>query len=677
MYLSHLKQKTSYAKKSVACLKLKSSMTIYITLVLVIIMALIFTLIESGRVSAVNTKLRSITYMAADSVFAEFAQPLFDQYGVMMLWADEEEFMEAFTGYISENLNLKGTDAGSDLDLYGMHYTESSLVDVKWITDDGGKLFAEQVYDYMKVHLVESVAEQLLSRTDFFEQSEKVREVLGTISEYQSEFIKVEESISEINDKVNHIKDLAENPRTLLEEMQRDLNLYQDEGDQEAAKRFSEKRTELKTSSDEIQQELSDVQNATEDYYQNVDAAKDGLLAMKEELELSKEEYSLEIYQAIQKRIEEIEDTGSEEGAGYQTIKSNAEAAAKYQETMKGLDTFFDATDEEVSEENVGTYQEMTRQALESVTGFDKLSLDAGSAAEQTGSADLSFIENVNQKSKTGILDLLAGDISEKQIDRSRFPSVTSMEKETEEEEDFVDKTVQKALFAEYDVEHFGCYTNIKENTALDYEVEYILGGKDNDRDNLSAVATELILIRSGANLVNLMLDSTKQAEIRELATAVSFGQVYIMKIAELLITTAWALAEAMLDTKALFEGKKIPLIKQQDDWFLSLEGLKNFTGEEATESDEEFGLGYEDYLRVLLLLEKKEDQRFRTMDMIQANMCLNENTDFRIKDCIAQVKAEVSYSAPGVFAALPIVQRTAASDTTGYQFSFVQEYAY
>ncbi|MDO4733954.1 MAG: DUF5702 domain-containing protein, partial [Lachnospiraceae bacterium] len=666
-----------YTEKSVACLKLKSSMTIYITLVLVIIMALIFTLIESGRVSAVNTKLRSITYMSADSVFAEFAQPLFDQYGVMMLWADEEEFMEAFTGYISENLNLKGTDAGSDLDLYGMRYAESSLVDVKWITDDGGKLFAEQVYDYMKVHLIESVAEQLLSRTDFFEQSEKVREVLGTISEYQSEFIKVEESISEINDKVNHIKDLSENPRTLLEEMQRDLELYQDEGDQEAANRFSENRTELKTNSNEIQQELSAIQNATENYYQNVDAAKDGILAMKEELELSKEEYTPEIYQAIQKRIEEIEDTGSEEGAGYQTIKNNAEAAANYQETMKGLDSFFDATDGAVSEENVGTYQEMTSQALESVTGFDMLSLDAGSAAEQTGSADLSFIENVNQKSKTGVLDLLAGDISEKQIDQSSFPSVTSMEKETEEEEDFVDKTVQKALFAEYDVEHFGCYTNIKENTALDYEVEYILGGKDNDRANLSAVATELILIRSGANLVNLMLDSTKQAEIRELATAVSFGQVYIMKIAELLITTAWALAEAMLDTKALFEGKKIPLIKQQDDWFLSLEGLKNFTGEEATESDEEFGLGYEDYLRVILLLEKKEDQRFRTMDMIQANMCLNENADFRIKDCIAQVKAEVSYSAPGVFAALPIVQRTAASDTTGYQFRFIQEYAY
>ena len=94
----------------------------------------------------------------------------------------------------------------------------------------------------------------------------------------------MEESVSEISDKVNHIKDLSENPKTLLEEMQKDLDLYQNEGDQEAAKRFSDNRTELKTNSNEIQEELSAVQNATEDYYQNVDAAKDGLFAMKEEL---------------------------------------------------------------------------------------------------------------------------------------------------------------------------------------------------------------------------------------------------------------------------------------------------------------------------------------------------------------------------------------------------------
>lgn len=677
MYLSHLKQKCSYMKKSVACRKLKSSMTIYLTLVLVIIMALIFTLTESGRVSAINTKLRSITYMAADSVFAEFAQPLFDQYGVLMLWADEEEFMKAFNGYIQENLSLKESEAGSDMDLYGMRYADSALTEVKWVIDEGGELFAKQVYDYMKVHIIESVAEELLSRTDYFEQTEKVRDVLGTISEYQSEFIKVEKSVSDLSDKVNHIKDLSENPKTLLEEMQRDLELYQKEGDPDAAKRFSENRSELKKSSDEIQEELSSVQKSTEEYYQNVDAAKGSLLAMKEELDLSKEEYAPEIYEAIQNKVSEIEDTGSEEGEGYQTIKSNAEAAASYQETMKGVDAFFEATEGAVSGENAGTYQALTAETLESVKNFDMASLGSYPKEENAGSEDLSFIKNVNQKYETGLLDFLAEDISEKQIDQSNFPSVTSKEKATEEEGEFVDKTVQKALFAEYDVEHFGSYTETKENTALDYEVEYILSGNDNDRDNLSSVATQLVLIRSGANLVNLLLDSTKQAEIRELAASVSFGQVYIMKIAEILITMAWALAEAMLDTKALFEGKKIPLMKQQGDWFLSLEGLKNFTGDEATESDEKFGLGYEDYLRILLLLEKNENQRFRTMDMIQANMCLNENADFRIKDCMVKVKTEVQYSAPSVFAALPIVRRTTAFNTSGYQFHFTQEYAY
>ena len=57
--------------------KCRSSITIYLTLMLVLVMALICTLIESGRVSAMNARLRSITYMAADSCFAEFAEPCF------------------------------------------------------------------------------------------------------------------------------------------------------------------------------------------------------------------------------------------------------------------------------------------------------------------------------------------------------------------------------------------------------------------------------------------------------------------------------------------------------------------------------------------------------------------------------------------------------------------------
>ena len=248
---SYLKQKSFILKSSMVCLKLKSSMTIYLTLVLVVIMALIFTLIESGRVSAINAKLRSITFMAADSAFAEFAQPVFDEYGIMCLWTGEEEYLDTLNGYISGNVNINETGAGADMDLYGMRFAGSELKKVDRLTDEGGQPFEEQVYDYMKVHAIKSLAEELLSRARFFEQTENARGLLGTISQYQEDFVKVEQSVSDLSDQMNHIKDLAENPKTLFEEMQGALDRYESGNNPEEAEVFSQKKRELE-SRDEI-----------------------------------------------------------------------------------------------------------------------------------------------------------------------------------------------------------------------------------------------------------------------------------------------------------------------------------------------------------------------------------------------------------------------------------------
>ena len=275
-------------------------MTIYLSLVLVVIMALICTLIESGRVSAINARLRSISYMAADSVFAEFAQPVFDGYGVMLLWTDEGEYLEKFNGYITENLDLAGTGAGMDMDLYGMKFDTSAISDITWLVDENGRAFEEQVYDYMKVHVIEGLAEKLLDQTEFFEQTEGAREVIGKINEYQKEFVKVEETAADLYDQMNHIKDLAENPKTIFDEMQDALQRYESGEDSAAEAEFMQKRSELEWNRDAISAELSTVQGKAETYYQNVQAVQGSVEEMKKELNLSETEYDPEIYQALQ-----------------------------------------------------------------------------------------------------------------------------------------------------------------------------------------------------------------------------------------------------------------------------------------------------------------------------------------------------------------------------------------
>lgn len=163
------------------------------------------------------------------------------------------------------------------------------------------------------------------------------------------------------------------------------------------------------------------------------------------------------------------------------------------------------------------------------------------------------------------------------------------------------------------------------------------------------------------------------------LATAmVGFtGLPVLIKIFQILILTAWSAAEAVTDVKTLLSGGKVPTIKQSTEWNLSIEGFKNFSGSDVEGSSSERGLEYEDYLRVLLVMQDKETQYYRTMDMIQANLCLNENEAFRISECIESVELTADFKAGQIFTAIPFVKNIIGSSGDAYTFSVTQSYGY
>lgn len=107
------------------------------------------------------------------------------------------------------------------------------------------------------------------------------------------------------------------------------------------------------------------------------------------------------------------------------------------------------------------------------------------------------------------------------------------------------------------------------------------------------------------------------------------------------------------------------------------MEGLKNFAPDSITGTDSKKGMGYEDYLRLLLLMENRTKMYFRTMDMLQANMCKNENKNFRFKDSIQAVKIKVTYHAPRLFVLLPGAADILKVGDDSYCFCIEQQYEY
>ena len=63
-------------------------------------------------------------------------------------------------------------------------------------------------------------------------------------------------------------------------------------------------------------------------------------------------------------------------------------------------------------------------------------------------------------------------------------------------------------IFQEYLFSHFSSAMDTEEKeTALSYELEYLLCGKESDEKNLKATVNKLLLLREGANFVYLLAD--------------------------------------------------------------------------------------------------------------------------------------------------------------------------
>ena len=131
-------------------------------------------------------------------------------------------------------------------------------------------------------------------------------------------------------------------------------------------------------------------------------------------------------------------------------------------------------------------------------------------------------------------------------------------------------------FFNLYLIDKFGNAANKKKNTVLDYEMEYLLGGKASDKDNLEYVIGRIRILRFAVNYGYLLTDKDMQMEVDTLATTLSavFLSPEIGPVIKHALLLAWAYGESLTDVKTLLAGKKVPAVKSKESWNLTLDGL-------------------------------------------------------------------------------------------------------
>ena len=216
---------------------------------------------------------------------------------------------------------------------------------------------------------------------------------------------------------------------------------------------------------------------------------------------------------------------------------------------------------------------------------------------------DTSILGELNQKMNSPILSQVMPEgksVSEKQIELGKTLSKRDRNRgygvfETKQES----TTLSALLLGEYLLKHFVSAVS-RSGNVLRYEIEYLIGGKGSDRENLEIVVKKLLWFRLVPNYTSIQKDAAKRAEAEALAAGICalLAVPPATEVVAQLILFMWAYEDSVNDIQKLLAGEKIPLLANGSN-----------------------ALSYKEYLRILLFLERKETLCMRALDLIEINL--------------------------------------------------------
>lgn len=266
-------------------------------------------------------------------------------------------------------------------------------------------------------------------------------------------------------------------------------------------------------------------------------------------------------------------------------------------------------------------------------------------------------LDVIKQIKKTGILGLVMRnpeEVSKKTLEKDQLVSRRRRENGNMRLPGKQSGVAADAVFLEYLTSRFGNFREPKEKSGLAYQMEYLLGGKTSDRENLKKVVNKLLFVREGVNFLCIGGNARMRHEAELLAAALTAAipipGITAATTAALLL--AWAYGESLLDVRQLLAGGKVPLVKTEQSIKLTLNNLIHLT-EVLKECDSGGGEGvdYEGYLQILLVGGSQKEYPMRALDLIETELRQKENYgSFCIDHCIAGLSAQAEWQFKPVF---------------------------
>ena len=583
-------------------MKKGGQITVFLAMIMMCISALLCAVTETARTAGARCYLRIAADSALDSVMAGYHRELWKKYRLLLREAEgEEELEEEFARYFNGYLEAAGW--------YPAKTASVSADRIVKITEDGGEHLLQQVTDYMEygIWTLDFSAEEAGGIRDGIREAFALQEISGLYEGLTGQALKLERAVEALNDGQLAQGELAERGRQRLAA-----------GDGEGFLRLGQ----------ELKRELEKVSGAVNRYEKEADRLHRELEEVYRKVQDRMEEMTPEMQAAAREEYERYRSYTAEDGARREEIEGLADlaeengtlTAAVMEEAREVMDVISSWEGEEGEEPDEDS---LWRPVREHMGRFRKKTL-----ACAHGTADKekqSLLENIRRLTGDGLLGLVLPE--DAQIPGGAIAS-EPLPSESGEGKQKVGKTADSAvealaeslITAQYCGQFFPHFLDAPE-PGLSCQMEYLVNGEKEDRENLKGTAARLLALREGLNLVHILRDPAKRAQARELAAVIvgASGMLPLTEVMAVFIMGIWALGEAAADVRTLYAGGRVSLIKTGEEWRLSLDQLLELGRDGYAEAESsEWGLNYESYLKLLLLASEQEVLLYRMMDVIQ-----------------------------------------------------------
>ena len=199
-------------------MKVKGSITIFLSLALLFVTALIGSLLESARVTVAGEIALDNSYLAEQNILAEYQRELWNDYHIFFVDASllngEEGAVKLANSYMAKMMpGGKGDYLGTTAGFTSLSFKEN-------MTENNCYFFAKQAAAYMKYGAAAGVGKKLINNASLIKTAEEgtdtLRKGLRIKVEAEKKLIELERQKKKLEEKVNDIKNGADNVREII-----------------------------------------------------------------------------------------------------------------------------------------------------------------------------------------------------------------------------------------------------------------------------------------------------------------------------------------------------------------------------------------------------------------------------------------------------------------------------